>query len=212
MTSNIIEMRERHLQLIRFLKDIETPRESNTLENTAHIVHTAIEALSFTRNGAVRLQDLLIVANPRTMLASGSNAVYLGLDPNVDSFIKNIVGSAPHPSSVRAIEAMLAFKTFKFTTHHMCMALSHEWPRTVVASIGKFIVSQTKHGLLDGNVLGVVALLWPDRCSPNAFFPGRTFLKEEWCCQHHWKISGRELPNLNLPDTLESLKTTFSFN
>ena len=142
MTSNIIEMQERHLQLISFLKDIETPRESNTLENTARIVNIAMEALSFTRHGAVRLQDLLIVANPRTMLASGSNAVYLGLDPNVDAFIKNIVGNSPHPSSVRSIEAMLVFKTFKFTTQHMCMALSHDWPRAVVASIGKFIVKK----------------------------------------------------------------------
>ena len=203
--ADMIEMRERHRQLILLLKDIEIPRSLNTYESTAQIVESAMTAMAFTREGAVRLEDLLYVVDPHTMLAAGSNAVFLGLDPQVDSFIASTVGCPPNPASIRAIEAMLAFKTFEFKTHHMCTALSHNWPRKIVASIGKYIVAQTKHGLLDGNVLGVVAIMWPDRCSSNAFFPGRTFAKEEWCCHYHWNISGGALPELTLPDTLESL-------
>lgn len=193
------EMNERHCQLIHFLRKIETPRSLTTIENTAQIVDSCLDALEFARCGAVQLTDLLRVPKPHLMLSAGSAAVFLGLDSNLDSFIKSVVGLPPTDASVRAINAMLKFKTFEFTAAHLCLASKSGWSRNDLSAIGRYIVQQTKHGLLDGNVAAVVAIMWPERCGNNIFFPGRSFEKHEWCCNEHWKAVNSDLPALMLP-------------
>jgi len=201
-----IEMHARHRRLANMLAIVEDPHGSTTSEPTPTLVNAGVSALSLTRNGAVQLDDLLLVRYPACLLQSGSSAIYLGLDPNVRTFISRLVGSAPTPEGVRAVKAMAAIKTFEFTSSDMCAAQANKWPQHALAAIGTYIVGQTRRGLLAGNVTAVVAIMWPDLCGSNAVFPGGTFPKDEWCCEKHWLIASSDLPALTPPDTQRTIR------
>jgi len=147
-----------------------------------------LDVLDVVRAGGVQLDDLLRVGDPCALLSAGSTAAALGLDPGVNAFIASLVGAPPDDASLRAVEAMVRFKTFEFTAMHLCSATSSAWPRPTLAAIGKHIVQQTKAGLVDGNIAAVAAVLWPERCGAGVTFPGRTFERREWCCLHHYNM------------------------
>lgn len=197
-----LDMDARLEYLESFLLKIETPRESTTIENTAQIVEACLDTLVVTQEGIVNLEDLLISSNPLILLTAGANAVYLGLDPQVDAFITRLVNQAPTEESERAILAMLKVKTFKFTATHLCFAQKNEWPKEILANIGKFIVMQTKHNLLDGNIQAVVAILNLSEKGLQIKIPGSVFSREKWCCGYHWGKFHNTLPELTLPATL----------